>query len=130
MNQSGLGELFGNALINIIGESRNLYVITAVLCIGASIATQFMNNMASAGMLAPVGISIAQTLGANPKAIVLAIAIGAGCSFLTPIASGTNQSMMIFTKLKFQDFTKFGWPLLIISWIMCILILPQVFPFF
>ena len=38
--------------------------------------------------------------------------------------------MMLFTKLKFQDFTKFGWPLLIISWIACILILPIVFPFF
>ena len=130
MNQSGLGNLFGEIIISLIGESRNLYVITAIVCIGASIATQFMNNMACAGMLAPVGISIAEALGANPQAIVLAISIGAGCSYLTPIASGTNQTMMLFTKLKFQDFTKFGWPLLIISWICCVLILPQVFPFF
>ena len=130
MNQSGLGNLFGEIIISLIGESRNLYVITAIVCIGASIATQFMNNMACAGMLAPVGISIAEALGANPQAIVLAIAIGAGCSYLTPIASGTNQTMMLFTKLKFQDFIKFGWPLLIISWICCVLILPQVFPFF
>ena len=130
MNQSGLGQVFGDLIIKVIGESRNLYLITAVLCIGASIATSFMNNMACAGMLAPVGISIANALGANPQAIVLAIAIGAGCSYLTPIASGTNQTMIIFTKLKFQDFEKFGWPLLIISWILCIAILPQVFPFF
>lgn len=130
MNQSGLGNLFGDIIVNLIGESRNLYVITAIVCIGASVATQFMNNMACAGMLAPVGISIAESLGANPQAIVLAIAIGAGCPYLTPIASGTNQTMMLFTKLKFQDFTKFGWPLLIISWICCVLILPQVFPFF
>ena len=130
MNHSGLGNVFGNLIISLIGESKNLYLITAVLCIGASIATQFMNNMACAGMLAPVGISITHSLGANPQAIVLAIAIGSGCSYLTPIASGTNQTMLIFTKLKFQDFTRFGWPLLIISWICCVLILPQVFPFF
>lgn len=130
MNHSGLGNVFGNLIISLIGESKNLYLITAVLCIGASIATQFMNNMACAGMLAPVGISIAHSLGANPQAIVLAIAIGSGCSYLTPIASGTNQTMLIFTNLKFQDFTRFGWPLLIISWICCVLILPQVFPFF
>ena len=130
MNQSGLGNLFGDIIVSLIGESKNLYVITAVVCIGASVGTQFMNNMACAGMLAPVGISIAESLGANPQAIVLAIAIGAGCSYLTPIASGTNQTMMLFTKLKFQDFAKFGWPLLIISWICCVLILPQVFPFF
>ena len=127
MNQSGLGQVFGDMIIKVIGESRNLYLITAVLCIGASIATSFMNNMACAGMLAPVGISIANALGANPQAIVLAIAIGAGCSYLTPIASGTNQTMLIFTKLKFQDFAKFGWPLLIISWILCIAILPQAY---
>ena len=71
MNQSGLGQVFGDMIINIIGESKNLYLITAVLCIGASIATSFMNNMACAGMLAPVGISIANALGANPQAIVL-----------------------------------------------------------
>ena len=128
--ESGLGNLFGEIIISLIGESRDLYVITAIVCIGASIATQFMNNMACAGMLAPVGISIAEALGANPQAIVLAIAIGAGCSYLTPIASSTNQTMILFTKLKFQYFTKFGWPLLIISWICCVLILPQVFPFF
>ena len=80
MNQSGLGNLFGEIIISLIGESRNLYVITAIVCIGASIATQFMNNMACAGMLAPVGISIAEALGANAQAIVLGIAIGAGCS--------------------------------------------------
>lgn len=130
MNQSGLGNLFGDIILSLIGDSKNLYVITAIVCIGASIATQFMNNMACAGMLAPVGISIAEALGAHPQAIVLAIAIGAGCSYLTPIASGTNQSMVLFTKLKFQDFFKFGWPLLIISWVCCVLILLQVFPFF
>ena len=67
MNQSGLGTVFGNAVISLIGDSKNLYVITAILCIGSSIATQFMNNMACAGMLAPVGISIAETLGQIPR---------------------------------------------------------------
>lgn len=130
MTSSGLGEYFGTVIINIVGDSKNMYVITAILCIGASVMTQFMNNMACAGVLAPVGITIAEALGANPQAIVLAIAIGAGCSYLTPMASGTNQTMLVFTKLKFQDFAKFGWPLLIISWICCIVILPLVFPFF
>ena len=49
---------------------------------------------------------------------------------LVLLLSLIHISMLIFTKLKFQDFAKFGWPLLIISWILCIAILPQVFPFF
>lgn len=130
MKTSGIGEIFGKTILNILGDTRNLYLITAVLFLGAAIMTQFMNNMAAAGVLAPIGISIAEALGANPQAIVLAIAIGAGCSYLTPIASGTNQTLLIFTELKFTDFAKFGWPLIIISFICCVVILPVVFPFF
>lgn len=130
MKVSGLGDLFGTAVLNILGENRNLYVITAVLFIGSAILTSFMNNMATAGVLAPIGISIAGALGANPQAIVLAIAIGSGCSYMTPIASGTNQNMIIFSNLKFTDFAKFGWPLVIISLVCCVGILPLVFPFF
>lgn len=130
MKNSGLGDIFGNVVLNILGDTKNLYLITAVLFTGAAIMTQFMNNMATAGVLAPIGISIANAMGANPQAIVLAIAIGAGCSFLTPIASGTNQTLIIFTNLKFTDFAKFGWPLVIISFICCVGILPLVFPFF
>lgn len=130
MKGSGLGDVFGNAVLSMVGESRNLYMITAVLFIGSAVMTSFMNNMATAGVLAPIGISIAEALGANPQAIVLAIAIGSGCSYLTPIASGTNQSLIIFSNLKFTDFAKFGWPLVIISMVCCIGILPLVFPFF
>lgn len=127
---TNLGEAFGNLVTSVLGESSNLYVITAVLFIATAIVTQFMNNMATAGALAPIGIAIANSLGANPQAIVLTIAIGAGCSYLTPMASGTNQTLVAFTRLKFQDFAKFGWPLMIISFVCCVFILPQVFPFF
>ncbi|MCI9536286.1 MAG: hypothetical protein HFG53_16060 [Lachnospiraceae bacterium] len=130
MKNSGLGDVFANVVLSILGDTKNLYMITAVLFIGAALMTQLMNNMATAGVLAPIGISIANAMGANPQAIVLAIAVGAGCSYLTPIASGTNQTLMIFTHLKFTDFAKFGWPLVIISFVCCVGILPLVFPFF
>lgn len=130
VSATGLGKLFGDTVVKIIAGRTNMYFITAVLFIGAAIITQFMNNMATAGILAPIGISIAQAVGADPRAIVMAIAIGAGCSYLTPMASGTNQNLVVFSELKFQDFAKFGWPLVIISFACCVTILPQVFPFF
>lgn len=130
MKKSGLSELFGSVVLNLVGQTQNLYIITAILFFGAAVITQFMNNMGCAGMLAPVGISIAEAIGADPRAIVLTIAIGAGCSYLTPVASGTNQSLFAWTNLKFQDFAKFGWPLLLISFACCELILPLVFPYF
>ncbi len=130
INKTPLGEVFSTFFVNAIGGSTNLYVITAILWLGTAVLTQFMNNMACAGVLAPVGIALAQHLGADPRAIVMAIAMAATSSYLTPMASGTNQLIMPFTNLKFQDFFKYGWPLLIINFICCVLILPLVFPFF
>ena len=130
INKTPLGEVFSTIFVNAIGGSTNLYLITAILWLGTAILTQFMNNMACAGVLAPVGIALAQHMGADPRAIVMAIAMAATSSYLTPMASGTNQLIMPFTNLKFQDFFKYGWPLLIINFICCIVILPLVFPFF
>ena len=117
INKTPLGEVFSTFFVNAIGGSTNLYVITAILWLGTAVLTQFMNNMACAGVLAPVGIALAQHLGADPRAIVMAIAMAATSSYLTPMASGTNQLIMPFTNLKFQDFFKYGWPLLIINFI-------------
>lgn len=125
-----LGDICTAFFLNAIGGSSNLYVITAILWLGTVVMTQFMNNMACAGVLAPVAIELATHLGADPRAMVMAIAMAATSSYLTPMASGTNQLIMPFTNLKFQDFAKYGWPLLIINFICCMLILPIVFPFF
>ena len=130
IDKTPLGEVFSSIFVNAIGGSTNLYVITAILWLGTAVMTQFMNNMACAGVLAPVGIALAEHIGADPRAIVMAIAMAATSSYLTPMASGTNQLIMPFTNLKFQDFFKYGWPLLIINFICCIVILPLVFPFF
>ncbi|MDO4267888.1 MAG: SLC13 family permease [Eubacteriales bacterium] len=130
INITPLGDIFSNFFITAIGESDNLYVITAILWAGTVVMTQFMNNMACAGVLAPVAIGLSEHLGADPRAMVMAIAMAATSSYLTPMASGTNQLLMPFTNLKFQDFARYGWPLLIINFICCMLILPVVFPFF
>ena len=53
MKNSGLGEVFGSIVLSILGDTHNLYLITAVLFLGSAIATQFMNNMATAGVLDP-----------------------------------------------------------------------------
>ena len=50
MKNSGLGEVFGAVVLSILGDTKNLYLITAVLFLGSAIATQFMNNMATAGV--------------------------------------------------------------------------------
>ena len=52
--------------------------------------TQFMSNTAAAALLAPIGISIAQSIGASPYPVLMAIGIAASCAFTTPVATPPN----------------------------------------
>lgn len=130
LTSSSLGDIIGAALENAIGTSTNMYFIFTVLFIVTAIITQFMNNMTACGVIAPIAIALSQSIGADPRALVMAIAIAAGCGYLTPFASGTNQRMSLFSKSTLLDYMKFGWPLMIITYICAVLILPHVFPFF
>ncbi|MEI3182522.1 MAG: hypothetical protein V8S98_03780 [Lachnospiraceae bacterium] len=132
MNQSGLGQVFGDLIIKVIGESRNLFLSDH----RSSLYRSFYRNLLyeQHGMRRNAGSSWylhRQCTGCESTGYRFGNRHRRWMLFSRPITpSGTNQTMLIFTKLKFQDFAKFGWPLLIISWILCIAILPQVFPFF
>ena len=127
---SGVSDLLGTAVANALQGQTNLNVITAILFLGATVLTSFVNNKSTAMILAPIAISIAQAMGANPQAMVLTIAVGAGCSFLTPFASATNYMLVPYTNLKFTDFVKAGLPLAVINCVCCVVILPIFFPYF
>ena len=61
-------------------------VLTAVLFLITGMLTQFMSNTAAAALLCPIGLSIAESLGASPTAVVLAIGFSASAAYMTPIA--------------------------------------------
>jgi len=124
ISNSGLSDLLGGFIANTLQGQTNLYLITAILFLGALLLTSFVNNKSTAMILAPIAISIANAMGANPQAMVLTIAVGAGCSFLTPFASATNYMLVPYTNLKFTDFIKAGLPLAVINCICCVVILP------
>lgn len=130
ITSSSLGDLIASFLENAIGTSSNMYFIFTVLFVVTAFITQFMNNMTACGVISPIAIALSATLGADPRALVMAIAIAAGCGYLTPFASGTNQRMSLFAKSTLQDYMRFGWPLIIITYVCAVIILPHVFPFF
>ena len=57
------------------------HLLTAVLFLISNVLTQFMSNTASAALLAPIGISIAQTIGCDPKPVLMALGIAASMAF-------------------------------------------------
>lgn len=130
MAETGAGMLIAEQVINVMGGNTNPYFLMTVLFIVASGLTQFMSNTAAAALLAPIGLSIAQAIGADPKAIILAIAIACSAAYCTPIATPPNTLILGPANLKFVDYVKMGLPLLALSYVLCILIVPRVWPFF
>lgn len=99
-----------------------LYLITAVL-------TESMSNIAAAGILAPIGISLAVAMGVDPRPFLVAITFAASTSFATPVGYQTNTMIYAPGGYRFTDFTRVGGPLNLIFWGLAVLLIPRLWPF-
>jgi len=70
-----------------------------------------LNNVATALIAAPIGLSIAQQLGVSPDPFLMAVAVAASCAFLTPIGHKNNMIIMGPGGYKFGDYWRMGLPL-------------------
>ena len=129
MEKTGAGKLIADTVVSMMGTNPNPYVLTAVLFLISNILTQFMSNTASAALLAPIGISIAQSIGADPKPVLMALGIAASCAFATPMATPPNTLVLGPGGFSFNDYAKVGVPMCVISLIVCLVVIPIVWPF-
>jgi di/tricarboxylate transporter len=76
--------------------------------------TPFLNNAATVLVMAPIAVTFAGTLGYAPEAFLMAVAVGAGCDFLTPIGHQCNTLVMGPGGYRFSDYPRLGLPLSIL----------------
>ena len=130
LDQSGAGKMIADAVIGVMGSDPSPYFATAVLFILSCVMTQFMSNTASCALLAPIGISIAQGMGADPHAVLMAIGVAASCAFGTPVGTPPNTLVLGPGQYKFTDYVKAGVPLILVCFVVSLIIIPMVWPFF
>lgn len=130
LDQSGAGKMIANAVIGVMGDNPSPYFATGVLFALSCIMTQFMSNTASCALLAPIGISIAQGMGADPHAVLMAIGVAASCAFGTPVGTPPNTLVLGPGQYKFTDYVKAGVPLSLVCFVVSLIIIPMVWPFF
>ena len=130
LDQSGAGKMIADAVIGVMGDNPSPYFATGVLFALSCIMTQFMSNTASCALLAPIGISIAQGMGADPHAVLMAIGVAASCAFGTPVGTPPNTLVLGPGQYKFTDYVKAGVPLILVCFVVSLLIIPIVWPFF
>jgi len=130
MQSSGAGKLIADVFVGMLGSSPSPLVVTGGLFILSCGLTQFMSNTASTALLAPIGISIATGIGASPHAVLMAIAVAASCAFATPVGTPPNTLVLGPGNYRFMDYVKCGTGLVVICFIVSIIIIPIVWPFY
>lgn len=130
MDKTGAGKLIAEWVVGIMGGAPSPLLVTAILFILSCGLTQFMSNTASAALLCPIGISIAKQLGASPTAVIMAIAVAASCAFATPVGTPPNTLVLGPGNYKFMDYVKAGTGLVVVSFVVSLIVIPMVWPFF
>ena len=130
MDKSGAGKMIADGVIALMGSDPSPYTATAILFLLSCILTQFMSNTAACALLAPIAIAIAKGMGASPHAVMMAIAVAASCAFATPVGTPPNTLVLGPGEYCFMDYVKAGIPLIIVCFIVSLIVIPIVWPFF
>jgi di/tricarboxylate transporter len=110
---SGADETLARLLLGL-SDFVGPAVMLGVVLVASMLVSDFMNTTASAVIMAPIAIFVAQSLNASVDPFLIAVAIGASSAFLTPIGHESNAIVMRRGGYTFKDYFRIGLPLEII----------------
>lgn len=130
LENTGAGTLVADTIVAALGENPNPLVILLVVFVVGCTLTNFMSNTATTALMLPIATSLAQSLGADPSSMVVATVIACSCAYATPIGMPANTMVLGLGGYKFRDYVKAGLPLILISFVLSMVLLPILHPFF
>jgi len=113
LTTTGTTQLVAESLISVT-EGLSIPIILALLLVVTMLLSDVINNAATALVMAPLGIAMAEALQVNADPFLMSVAVGASCAFLTPIGHQCNTLVMGPGGYKFSDYWRVGLPLEII----------------
>jgi di/tricarboxylate transporter len=127
MENTGTAQLLADQIVALVGEWGPLAVMMGIYLM-TGLLTEVMSNAAATVLAVPIAIDAARSLGADPRAFVMAIVIAASTSFLMPIGHQVNVLIFGPGDYRFGDFAKVGVWLNLILFILTALVLPLIWP--
>ncbi|MEA3309284.1 MAG: SLC13 family permease [Chloroflexota bacterium] len=126
MQHTGTAEFLATRIVGLVQNASPTLMLSAFFFLSL-LLTQPMSNQAAAVLVVPIAIQTAQQLGLNPRTFVMMIAVGASCSFITPLEPAC---LMVYSSgdYRFTDFIKVGSPLTILVYLIAILLVPVFWP--
>jgi di/tricarboxylate transporter len=127
MENTGTAQLLADQIVALVGDWGPLAVMMGIYLL-TGLLTEVMSNAAATVLAVPIAIDAARSLGADPRAFVMAIVIAASTSFLMPIGHQVNVLVFGPGGYHFADYTKVGVWLNLILFILTALVLPLIWP--
>ena len=114
LKETGASKILADTIVNYIGMQHWL-VMTLVLTAFIVFLTEFTSNTATAALMTPIFISVAESLGLPPVSLAAIVACSASCAFMLPIATPPNAIVFSTGYIKQSEMVKVGFILNIIS---------------
>lgn len=130
LETTGAGTLVADAIIHALGDTPSPFLLLLVIWIITCALTNFMSNTATTALMDPIAVALAQGVGADPRAVVVATVIAGSCAYATPIGMPANTMVVGIGGYSFRDYVKAGLPLIGVSFVICMVLLPILFSFF
>jgi len=127
MNKVGLVGLIVSSVVDLTPWAGPLFML-GFIYLFTSVLTEILSNNAVAVLVTPIAIGLAQQLGIDPRAFVVAVMFAASASFATPIGYQTNTFVYNAGGYRFVDFLKVGIPLNLLLWVVATLVIPLFWP--
>lgn len=129
VSNSGLGDAVAQQILNILGENPSPFMITTIIFFAAALLTQVMSNIPTIMLFLPIGISIADAIGVSPYPVAMTITLAGAASYATPFAAPQNMMTVGWTQYKFIDFMKIGFPMLLVTYVVVVALVPIFLPY-
>ena len=113
LDTSGATGLVANSIIDLTQGAGPVWVLFILLVV-TMFVSDVINNNATAVLMAPIAITLAERLHVHSDPFLMAVAIGASCAFLTPIGHQSNTLVMEPGGYRFSDYWRVGLPLEVI----------------
>lgn len=128
LQKTGAAQSISESMVSSFGGSNPL-VLMGGLFLLTTVLSQTINNSATAVLMAPIAFMAAVGIGVSPRPFLMTVAVSASTAYITPMGTTTNAMVMGAGGYKFIDYVRVGTPLLILTFLMSVFLIPLIWPF-
>ncbi|ENG1040934.1 SLC13 family permease [Klebsiella pneumoniae] len=128
LQKTGGVDLVVKGLMDVAG-GEGPYLMLGCLFVMCAAIGLFISNTATAVLMAPIALAAAKSMGVSPYPFAMVVAMAASAAFMTPVSLPVNTLVLGPGKYSFSDFVKIGVPFTILVMVVCVLLIPVLFPF-